>query len=83
MKNTFRKSIGFLLLAAASPFMATACEVCVGNPEDPQTKGMNAAIITMLIVTYGLLMTIIGFFVYLRLKKRQSMFVDIHHARSI
>ena len=38
---------------AASP-RAFACAVCFGDPGDPQTKGMNAAIVTLLGITYGL-----------------------------
>jgi len=83
MKNCFCKIICFLAMATVFPFMASACEACVSNPEDPQTQGMQAAILTLLIITYGLLMTIVGFFVYLRLKQRKPVLEAIHHARSI
>lgn len=31
-----------------------ACATCFGAPDDPQTKGMNAAILTLLGITYTL-----------------------------
>ena len=37
---------------------AWACAVCFGAPDDPQTRGMNMAIITMLSVT-GIVMAFI------------------------
>ena len=66
--------LGILLaLVAVSPSTLWACETCFGNPEDPQTKGMAAAIITLLVITYLLLITIIGLFVYyLKFKKRSE-----------
>ncbi|CAM2064309.1 hypothetical protein SCOR_03000 [Sulfidibacter corallicola] len=48
-----------------------ACEVCFGNPEDPQTKGMASAILFMLVVTYLLLAGILAFFIY-QLKSRKN-----------
>jgi hypothetical protein len=34
-----------------------ACATCFGAADDPQTHGMNAAILTLLSVTYGLFFT--------------------------
>jgi hypothetical protein len=36
------------------PSAAHACATCYGDPDSPQTKGLNGAIITMLVITYGL-----------------------------
>lgn len=83
MRNGLCKVFCFLAMATAFPFAASACEACVSNPDDPQTQGMQAAILTLLIITYGLLMTIVGFFFYLRLKQRKPMLEVIQHARSI
>jgi hypothetical protein len=49
---------------------ASACETCFGDPNSSETKGMAAAIITLLIITYVMLTGIIGFFVYVRFKAR-------------
>lgn len=37
-----------------------ACATCFGAPDDPQTNGMNAAILTLLGVTYSLFLVMIG-----------------------
>lgn len=71
MKKSFRGlSAWFVLLLLSFPSAGVACEVCFGNPDDPQTKGMEAAIITLLIVTYLTLLGIIGAFVVIRFKAR-------------
>jgi heme/copper-type cytochrome/quinol oxidase subunit 2 len=57
-----------ILWLAGSP--ASACSVCFGDAEDPQTKGVAAAIIFMLVTTYLLLSTIIGLFVFRHFKNR-------------
>jgi len=41
-------ALGF---AAAYAPGAWACSVCFGDPQAPQTQGMNAAIATLLVVT--------------------------------
>ena len=38
------------LLAAFAPAWAHACGVCFGEPDNPQTNGMNAAIGLLLLV---------------------------------
>ena len=43
-------AFAFLLIALLAP-AAHACSVCFGDPESPQTAGMNAAIGTLLGVT--------------------------------
>jgi len=48
---------------------ASACEVCFGDPNDPQTKGMNGAIITMVIITY---LTITGMFTFFVIAYRRA-----------
>lgn len=60
---------------------AWACAVCVGNPNDPQTIGMQKAILGMLVVTGGVLASFVGFFVMLirrsrRLEKLETGPVD-------
>lgn len=53
---TTRANIVRLLLAAlmaCAPWAAEACGVCFGEPNNPQTNGMNAAIGFLLIVVMG------------------------------
>jgi hypothetical protein len=57
------------LLAAANP--ALACPVCFGNPNSSQTKGAQAGILALLIVTVTMLAAVGGFFfIYLRRRIR-------------
>ena len=69
-----RKKIGIALttvalLAAANP--ALACPVCFGNPNSAQTKGAQAGILALLVVTVCMLAAFGGFFfVYLRRRLR-------------
>lgn len=35
---------------------ALACTACFGDPDSSQTQGMNAAILTLLAVTFGVLL---------------------------
>ena len=63
--NGLRSRIVLFILCFQSWTMVQACEVCFGNPDDPQTKGVQAAIITLLVITYVTLTAIIGFFIWL------------------
>lgn len=47
---------------------ASACSTCFGDPQDPQTHGMNAAILTLLGVTYGVFLAMFaaGFVIWRR-----------------
>ena len=56
------------LLAVASP--ALACPVCFGNPNSAMTKGTQAGIFALLLVTVAMLGAFGGFFVYLRRRIR-------------
>ena len=51
-----------LLLASALP--ALACSVCFGDPESPQTQGMNSAILFLLGVIGSVLAAFASMFVY-------------------
>ncbi len=57
--SALRTMLIFVVMTLAVP-AARACEVCFGDPNDPQTKGMNGAIITLMIITY---LTLAGLFV--------------------
>jgi len=69
MKKKLRYCFFVLMAVLLSPG-ALACETCFGDPNSAETKGMAAAIITLLIITYVMLTGIIGFFVYLRFRAR-------------
>ncbi len=73
MKSWMRRfSVWMVFLLMAFPSASKACEVCFGNPDDPQTKGMEAAILTLLAVTYLTLLGMIAAFVVIRLKARSG-----------
>ena len=52
------------LLLWGLPSAAFSCEVCFGDADDPQTKGMQGAIITLLIVTYLTITGLVGMFIF-------------------
>ena len=47
-----------------------ACPNCYGDPESAVTEGMNMAIMSLLGVTGGVLVSIAGFFLYVRRRVR-------------
>ena len=62
--------VGYVL---SLPRWAMACSVCFGAADEPQTKGMNMAIVTLLIIVCGVLASFAAFFIHLW---RQSR---LHH----
>jgi hypothetical protein len=52
------------------PRLASACAVCGGDPEAPMQKGMSMGILSLLIITGGMLVSFAGFFVFLRVRAR-------------
>lgn len=50
---------------------AAACATCYGAEGHPQTEGLNMAIITLLVTTYGLAGTMFGVGFYLWRKGRR------------
>lgn len=55
------------IVLLAVPRLALACPVCFGNPGSAQTKGAQAGIFALLMVTVAMLSSIAGFFfIYLR-----------------
>ena len=59
----------------ALPRLALACPVCFGNPNAAQTKGAQAGILALLIVTVAILSSIAGFF-FIYLRRRIRMFEE-------
>jgi hypothetical protein len=55
----------------AVPQVALACPVCFGAPDSPQTRGAQAGILALLLVTVSMLAAFAGFFfIYLRRRIR-------------
>jgi hypothetical protein len=67
-------ALGSLALLAV-PKLALACPVCFGNPNSAQTKGAQAGIAALLVVTVAMLASIAGFF-FIYLRRRMRMFEE-------
>lgn len=71
-----RKAVSVLVLAALLTAVvpgapAYGCATCFGDPEAPQTQGLNGAIVTLLGITYTLLGAIaLGVFFIIRNGRR-------------
>ena len=63
------------LALQAIPTLAMACPVCFGNSNSAQTRGTQAGIAALLIVTVGVLASIAGFF-FIYLRRRIRMFEE-------
>ena len=63
------------MMLIALPKLALACPVCFGNPNSAQTKGAQAGILALLIVTVAMLSSIAGFF-FVYLRRRIRMFEE-------
>ena len=72
-----RKHIVVLFACAliATPDVALACPVCFGNPASMQTKGAQAGVLALLVVTVGVLASIAGFF-FIYLRRRMRLFEE-------
>lgn len=53
------------LILPTAPRAAFACSVCMGRGEDPATRGLNAAVVTLLAALLCVLAPIAGFMGYL------------------
>jgi len=73
MKRIGIAFITVVLLAAATP--ALACPVCFGNPNSAQTKGAQAGILALLLVTVAMLASFAGFF-FIYLRRRIRLFEE-------
>jgi hypothetical protein len=54
----------------ANPHLAKACATCYGASDAPQTKGMNMAIMALLVVIGGVLAAFASFFLHLRKQEK-------------
>ena len=57
------------------PQIALACPVCFGNPNSAQTKGAQAGVLALLIVTIAMLASFGGFF-FIYLRRRIRLFEE-------
>jgi hypothetical protein len=62
-----------VLVASAHPVLA--CPVCFGNPQSAQTRGAQAGILALLLVTLSVLGAFAGFF-FVYLRRRIRMFEE-------
>ncbi len=72
------KRAAILLQALAllvAPAVALACPVCFGDPNSLQTKGTQAGILMLLVVTVAMLASFAGFF-FIYLRRRIRMFEE-------
>lgn len=53
------------LALLAAPRAADACAVCLGKSDDPSTRGLNAAIVTLVAALLCVLCPFLGFIGYL------------------
>lgn len=75
--------VWILSLALAPP--AEACSVCYGDPQSPLTEGAQQGVLTMLIITYTLMiamMTMFGF-VVVRAKRGRTRSGQVFRRRML
>jgi hypothetical protein len=65
--------VSMALLGA--PKTALACPVCFGNPNSAQTKGAQAGVLALLLVTVAILASFAGFF-FIYLRRRIRLFEE-------
>jgi uncharacterized membrane protein len=70
-RKTLARILALLLAFSVFAVAADACSVCFGDPDHAQTKGMNAAILTLLGVTGGVVSTVLAFGVTIALRIRR------------
>lgn len=72
--TAFRTALVAVVLVAG-PRVALACPVCFGNPNSAQTRGAQAGVLALLVVTVAMLAAIGGFF-FVYLRRRIRMFEE-------
>ena len=60
-------AVGWIMLMVLSP-QAWGCATCYGESDSPLAAGMNWGIMTMILVAYSVLFSIIGFFIFVARK---------------
>ena len=64
-------AMGWIMLMALTP-QAWGCATCYGESDSPLAAGMNWGIMTMILVAYSVLFSIIGFFIFVARKAAAS-----------
>ena len=59
--------------ALAFPQAATACAVCFGDPASPLVHGAQRGILVMLLVTYGVVIGLLGMLAFIIVRARRLM----------
>ena len=83
IRNFHRQELGrvalTLVVSLVAVGAASACSVCFGDPDDPQSHGMNMAILTLLGVTGSVLGSIVavGTSIALRVRRAESAALSI------
>ena len=68
--------IAAVLVLATCPAVL-ACPVCTGNPESPLTQGAQQGILTMLVITYAVVIGLFGMLAFVIVCARRR-----HHTTS-
>ena len=66
MRTLLVAAVALTLLTIAASAPAGACPVCYGSPDSSSTQGMNAAILSLLGVTGGVLGGFVSMFLHMR-----------------
>jgi len=72
VKRRFSKTLMALAILLALRMPVTACTACYGESDSAMAHGMNAGIITLLIIVGGVLAGVAAFFIFLVLRQRRT-----------
>lgn len=70
MRTSLFSLLAAVLFLLSVPAVAQACSVCFGNPDHPQTQGVQKAIVFLLAVIGGVLAALATFFIHLVRRSR-------------
>ncbi len=69
--------VGFVVALLASPTLAWACPVCLGNSNHPMVKSMNNGVVFLMVVTTMVLIPFIVMIVTLAIRSRRLAHLSI------
>ncbi len=76
--NTVMVFLDFGVFLLWMPAKVYACAVCYGAVDSPLTKGLNMAILTLLIILVGVLGSVAAFLLYVRKRSKENESLAIH-----
>jgi len=76
-----KRALIWVVALAWSP-SAFACATCFGQSDSPLAAGMNYGIMTMIVVAYSVLFSIIGFFIFVARKAAATAKLEAETAES-